>query len=99
MAVNACKDVLKSAWWRRTCGFDACAQTTVPEPEDNGLLAAVQVLPRKYREAIYLHYYEGYGVQEIAEMLGRPAATVSTHLRRGRERLKTILGGQGYETV
>ena len=96
---NACKDVLKSAWRRRTCGIEACAETPAPAPEEHGLLAAVQELPRKYREAIYLHYYEGYAVNEIAGLLGQPAATVSTHLRRGREKLKTMLGGQGYETV
>ena len=95
---NACKDLLKSAWRRRTCALEEVLDTPAPPPpEEDAMLAAVQALPSNYREAIYLHYYEGYGVQEIAAMLGRNPATISTHLNRGRHRLKNMLGGLGYE--
>ena len=67
-----------------------------PEPEDGGLLAQVMALPTKYREAIFLRYYEGYEVREIAKLLGRSPALVSTHLKRGKEKLKTMLGGTEY---
>ena len=53
-------------------------------------------LPTKYREAIFLRYYEGYEVREIAKILGRSPALVSTHLKRGKEKLKTMLGGTEY---
>ena len=52
-------------------------------------------LPEKYRTAIYLHYYEGYSTKEIAEIIGVPAATVRTRLRRAREQLKTGLKEAG----
>lgn len=97
--VNACKDLLKSAWKRRVCSMEACTDMLTPEPQTGGLLEVVQTLPYKYREVIYLHYYEGYQVQEIAAMLKRPAVTISTQLRRGRQKLKLMLGGQDYETV
>ena len=57
-----------------------------PEPEDGGLLAQVQALPAMYREVIFLRYYEGYEVKEIAALLGRSPALVSTHLKRGKEK-------------
>lgn len=54
-------------------------------------------LPAKYRAVIHLHYYEDYSTQEIAEILGIPAATVRTRLRRGRELLKKkLMEAEGY---
>ena len=61
------------------------------------LFYAVLVLPAKYRAVIHLHYYEDYATQEIAEILGIPAATVRTRLRRGRELLKKkLMEAEGY---
>ena len=97
MAANACKDLLKSPWRRRTCDLAACAEVPAPEAEDGSVLAAVNRLPAHYRAVIYLFYYEGYQASEIGEILGIPTATVHTRLARGRTRLKDLLGGYGYE--
>lgn len=97
MAANACKDLLKSPWRKRTCGLEACAEVPAPEAGDGTVLAAVNQLPAHYRSVIYLFYYEGYQAAEIGAILGVPTATVHTRLARGRARLKDILGGYGYE--
>lgn len=97
MASNACKDLLKSTWRRRTCGLDAVLEVPAPEAEDGSVLAAVNELPVNYRTVIYLFYYEGYQVSEIASILGVPAATIHTRLARGRAKLKDLLGGTEYE--
>lgn len=52
---------------------------------------AVAQLPEPQRAAIHLFYHEGYPTAEIARILGRREATVRSDLKRGRERLKTIL--------
>lgn len=52
---------------------------------------AVKELPVQFREVIHLHYYEGYSTEEIAKLLGRNPSTVRSDLRRGREKLKTVL--------
>lgn len=52
---------------------------------------AVKALPVQFREVIHLHYYEGYSTEEIAKILGRNPSTVRSDLRRGREKLKTVL--------
>ena len=97
MAANACKDILKSPWRKRTCGLDTAMEVPAPEAADSSLLAAVNELPANYRSAIYLYYYEGYQAAEIGQILGAPTATVHIWLARGRARLKTMLGGTDYE--
>ena len=57
------------------------------------LWAAVAHLPEKLRTVVHLHYGEGYSTEELAAMLGVPAATVRTRLYRAHERLKKLLGG------
>lgn len=98
VAVNECKNWRKSAWFRRRVPLGEGLELTVenPEPEDGGLLAAVQSLPERYREVIFLRYYEDYEVWEIAALLGRSPALVSTHLKRGKEKLRNMLGGTEY---
>ncbi len=52
---------------------------------------AVKQLPEKHREVVHLFYQEGYSTKEIAEILGRNEATVRSDLKRGRDKLKSIL--------
>ena len=94
---NACKDALRSTFRRRTVALEAAATTAAPEAPDNAVLEAVMALPENYREAVYLHYFEGYSVREIAGLLGRSEAAVTAHLSRGRHKLRTTLGGEYYE--
>ena len=101
ITINECKDVLKSGWRRRSVPLDELIEREVPFlPEENtGVLAAVQRLPVKYREAVYLYYYEGYNAEEIAAMVGAKPAAVRQRLARAREKLRKELEGSGYETV
>ena len=52
---------------------------------------AVKQLPTQYREVIHLHYYEGYPTEEMARILSRNPSTIRSDLRRGREKLKSVL--------
>ena len=97
MAANACKDLLRSAGRRRTVGLEAVAEAPAPESPESCVLDAVMALPDKYREAVYLYYYEGYSAREIGALLGRSEAAVNAHLSRGRNRLRTMLGGECCE--
>nr|WP_325194894.1 sigma-70 family RNA polymerase sigma factor [uncultured Oscillibacter sp.] len=97
MAANACKDMLKSPWRKRTCGLDTVLEVPAPEAADGSVLAAVNQLPPHYRAVIYLYYYEGYQASEIGGILGIPTATVHTRLARGRTKLKALLGGMDDE--
>ena len=90
-AMNLCKDRLRH-WWRRVVPMEE--ELPEREAEDDGLLDAVSALPVKYKEIVWLYYYEGYRTEEIAAMLGRPASTVRNQLRDARGKLKEALGGE-----
>lgn len=94
---NACKDVLRSARRRRSVGLNAAADAEAPEAPDSTVVDAVMSLPEAYREAIYLHYYEGYTAREIAGMTGRSEDAVAAHLSRGRVKLRSLLEGAEHE--
>ena len=52
-------------------------------------------LPPKYKDVVYLHYYEGYTAPEISRMLGKNVNTVYTRLNRSKQLLREKLGGDG----
>lgn len=52
---------------------------------------AVKKLPDLYREVIHLYHYEGYSTSQIADILGRKESTIRSNLKRGREKLKSVL--------
>ena len=56
------------------------------------LVAALQSLPKRQREAITLRYVAGLGEAETARALGISAGTVKTHLHRGVAALRAHLG-------
>ena len=99
MAANACRDILKSPWRRRTCSLETVLEVPAPAAEEGSVLAAVNALPSHYRAVIYLYYYEGYQAAEIGKILGVPTATVHTRLARGRRKLKELLGGIDDENL
>ena len=91
VTLNECKKHWRSLW-RRTEDLDAYLNTlTFEDGQYRDLLQAILELDRKYRVVIYLHYYEGYTIEEMAKLLHLPAGTVGTRLARARSRLKTNL--------
>ena len=91
VAVNECKSVFRMPWRKMENIEDYAEQLAMPTPKHTELLSTVMGMPEKYRVIIYLFYYEEYSTEEIAGLLGIPAATVRTRLARGRKRLKNIL--------
>ena len=97
VAINACKDYLKSFFRRNTVPLDTLQEMAAEIPEGHReVLEAVLSLPGKYKDAIYLHYYEGYSAAEIGQILGKKENTVYSLLSRGRGMLKDVLGDSGH---
>jgi RNA polymerase sigma-70 factor (ECF subfamily) len=71
-------------------------QIPLPKAADKAELSevagAVLALPDKLKNAVYLHYYEGYSAAEIAKMTRCPQSTVRSRLTKAKNRLKEILG-------
>ena len=94
VTLNACKDLVKSFFRSRTVPLEELLDQPAPLLEEHReVLEAVLALPRKYRDAVYLHYYEGYTAAEIGKLLGKNTNTVYTLLTRAREQLRETLGG------
>lgn len=92
-ALNRCADVRRLRLRRPVLSLEEVPDMPRPADEAAELWEAVAQLPEKLRTAVHLHYAEGYQTEEIAAMLGVPAATVRTRLRRARMKLKDLLGG------
>ena len=60
------------------------------------VLDAVRALPLQDRYAVYLYYYEGYGIKDIGKLLKEPDGTISSRLSRARKKLKAILEGGNH---
>jgi len=90
VTINECKKWYRSPW-RRHVSLDAAVASMPRKQEHKELVRSVLALPKKYRLPIYLHYYEGYSTQQIAELLGIPKGTVCTNLDRGRKILRLQL--------
>ena len=91
VTANLCRDQLRGFWRRRGTGLE----DTLPAapPQEREALAAVMALPERYKLPIHLHYYEGYSVAEVGEILKLGQSAVKMRLKRGREMLKLELEG------
>lgn len=107
---NYCKDVLKSSWKRkRVCledietldnsgliGLSGLKTTKEDRSEmDDTVLDAVMELPARHREVLYLYYFEGYAVKEMAAILNRKESTIQSQLAAARKKLEKILVSKG----
>lgn len=91
VSVNECKKILRAPWRLHQPIEDYMMGIAFDNPVQSELFRAVMGLPKKYRVAIYLHYYEGYSTGEIGQILRIPKNTVCSHLKRGRDLLKEAL--------
>ena len=102
IAINHCKDFHRS-WYNKNVIIageempsngtkkELVEQTVIQKEEDDELIAAIMNLPIKYREVIYLFYYEELPLKEIALVTDAGLNTVKTRLRRAKELLKEEL--------
>ena len=87
---NIAKDMLR----RRSRGevnLDDHPELPGPSHDSGELLAALLALPEKWKTAMYLYYFEGYSVREIARAMGQPEGTVKSWLHRARGMLREAL--------
>lgn len=94
VTINECKDYQKQ-FWRHTVDID---EVIIGQQDETLIvLPVVMKLASKYRNVLYLYYYEGYSTTEIANILNKNINTVKSILIRGRKLLKKMLGDDYYE--
>lgn len=102
IAVNVAHDYHRSAWRRRVllCDTgqpetDALGPCPVGESERRDLQRrvrqAVSRLPEGQRAPIWLHYFEGFSLAEVARLEGTSESTVRSRVRAGLRRLSFSL--------
>lgn len=96
VTINQCKDVIKS-FWRKNISLVENVELQLTDPTENELLQVVLSLPKKYKDVIYLYYYEEYTVPQMAELLKQNENTIYSHLHRAKKLLKQKLEGKEYE--
>lgn len=91
VAVNLCKDRLKSWWRKKTTSVEDDVFELPSSDKRDETLEEVLALPTKYKDVVYLHYYLGYKTDEIADILKKPPSTVRNNLKEARDILKINL--------
>ncbi len=106
IAVNECVSAARSRTRERAHRAPAEEAAAVadpePRPEEEALRReerrrirlAVADLPDLYRSVVVLRYFSGLSVDEVAQVVGRPSATVGVQLLRARALLRHALGGE-----
>lgn len=89
VTVNQCRSLYRSAQRRRTVPL----KEGIPAPDEKSraVWQALGELPGKDRAAVYLHYFEGFSVKEIAQQMGVTPSAVTSRLQRARAKLKEAL--------
>lgn len=87
--INRCKDYHRSAWIRKVVPMHEQMEFLAPAEQE--MMEEIFMLKPEERNIVYLFYYEGYGIKEIAEMLNLNGNTVSSKLVRARKKLKNYL--------
>lgn len=98
IAINVCRDMCRSAWFRMLKNAVELDKYQIPQREGNHEIRSVLVadilnLPRVYREVVLLYYYEGFNKTEIAQTLHVSNPTVQRRLNKAYRLLKNVLKG------
>ncbi len=102
IASNHCKDYLKS-WHYRKIMFNEKVLNSLPskakqieeeiiaKDEEHRLAYAVLTLPLKYREVVFLHFYEELSLADINKITAVNTNTLKTRLKRAKQLIKSKL--------
>jgi len=106
IAVNICRDFMRSAWKKRvivTDDFNTYSNERndtediiEKRNERKDVIDAVMKLPDKYREVVHLYYYLEMDVKDIAKVMKIPSGTVKSRLFKARNLLHDMLGGEAH---
>ena len=97
IAINVCKDMRKSSWFRHV--DKSVSPDMIPEPaaevneQEYGLTLQIMNLPPKMREAALLCWLQGMTYEAAAQTLGISNHAIGTRLNRARIKLRAYLDG------
>ena len=99
IAVNTCKDVLRTSWMRhidRRQEIEALPLSIANGAEERlALTQAIMALAPKYREIVLLYYYQDMSLRTCAQVLGISAPTATRRLQQAQKKLRIQLEERG----
>lgn len=102
IAVNVCRDMMRSAWKRKVTVSDEIVEAvpdawSVQEMDRRAarsdMMQMLDKLSPEHREAVVLFYYNDLDVRQIAAIQQVPEGTVKSRLHKARGKLAGLLGG------
>lgn len=97
IAINTCRDMNRSAWFRHTdrrITPEDMSLAAPPQDEDALALAeAIRRLPARHRDVILLYYYQDMTIREVAQTLRAAPSTILKRLNQAQDKLRTALDG------
>lgn len=99
IARNKCLDLHRKWWRKKVVHYDSNSMDRIGTGNllHSDLEENLRKLPFTYRLILYLYYYEGYKLAEIAVMLKMNINTLKTKMRNAKKRLKVEMGGDFSE--
>ncbi len=92
--INCCNNLFKK--YKKMNHVRITEVDSIYEMSDDSVLPAVLNLPEHQKTVVYMHYFEGYSVEEIARLCGIAVGTAKSRLSRARETLKNTLKGEYF---
>lgn len=90
VTLNECRSVLRYRLRKNTVDLNMVDSFT-EDGSDIEILDIIFRLSPKYRDSIYLYYFEELSIEEISKLTNTKVNTVKSHLKRGREQLKDMI--------
>ena len=95
---NVAKDMLRDRMRQRVPAEagDPPAPDCPQDGQSEILTDALQQLPQRLREVIFLRFYNGFSYEKMAEVLGATPQSIDGRLRRAKKRIAACLAKRGF---
>ena len=91
--IHACADEHRKFWRRHRIQLDEAFAQVEDDRQRRELYELMELVPN-HRNVLYLYYYEGYSIREISIFMNARENTVKSWMRRGKQELRSLLGGE-----
>ena len=99
IVANQCRNVRRTPWFRLTSLVEVVSRPASREPEVErlDLERAMQQLPIADRGALFLHFYLGLSIEEVATTLGVSTAAAKSRIYRACRRLRPAVAWRNWD--
>ena len=96
VTINRCHDLQRRRRLRLHDAIDDHYETAAPVDNTRpAVLETIDRLPENQKDAVVLHYLEGFSVEETAKLLKLSVSAAKMRLSRARDMLKSIIEKEG----